>query len=135
MPVCIQYEHSATEHECSGSMCICHTNSPGLSPITGEAGEDFFVTLQCWRLCICCGLHAHVNGRAVSLHDFEWDMYKRTTEDNKLPGSDHPQCPYRPISGTAMLHYPWSTDQNNKQNNYNALSMSCQEGMQVPAIS
>ena len=27
---------------------------------------------------------------------------RRTTEDDKLPGSDHPHCPYRPISGTAM---------------------------------
>ena len=50
---------------------------------------------------------------------------KRTTEDDKPPGSDHSQCPYRPISGTAMeisvytfLRYPWSSDQNkNKQTN------------------
>ena len=36
------------------------------------------------------------------LTEFEWGR-KRTTEDDKLPGSDHPQCPLQAsISGAAM---------------------------------
>ena len=54
-----------------------------------------------------------------------WPGHKRTPEDDRLPGSEHPQCPYRPISGTAMdtiaytfLQYPWSSDQNKQRHKH-----------------
>ena len=78
---------------------------------------DVFLALQKWRLCISNGLHHHVYGGAVHL----WGAHMRTTGDDKFPGSGHPRCPYRPISGTAMeitiytcLHYACPSDQINK---------------------
>ena len=63
----------------------------------------------------------------VPFHWLSGGGRERTTEDDQLRGNDHPQCQYRPISGTAMelivaafLRYPWSSDPNkqtNKQTN------------------
>ena len=57
----------------------------------------------------------------VVLSHWLWMGHKRTTEDDKLLGSDHP---WWPASGTAMersvytyLHYAWSGDHINKQTN------------------
>ena len=60
---------------------------------------------------------------------WHWVGHKRITEDDKLPGGDHPQSPYRPISWIAMevsvyrfLHYPWSSDQNKQTTKKKCLS-------------
>ena len=54
------------------------------------------------------------------LTDLKWDV-KEPLRTTSFLGSDHPQCPYRSISGTAMeisvytfLRYPWSGDEISK---------------------
>ena len=87
---------------------------------SGKIYADSFLALQRWRLCISRGSHDHVSGGAVSL---TWSgTYKRTTEDDKLPGSDHLQCHYRPISGnkccsTLSGAIPGLVTKTNKQTN------------------
>ena len=56
-----------------------------------------------------------------------WVGCKRVSKDDKLPGSYHPRCLYKPISGTAMelsvytfLRYPRSSDQNKQTNKQNS---------------
>ena len=99
----------------SGRVRASHASSRGFEARCGTGLSRLLFALQC-RDCVSL-MARMITYIGCRLTDFEWDGLE-PLRNHKPPGSDHPQCPYRSISGTAVeitvytfLRYPWSSDQ------------------------
>ena len=99
---------------------VCQVDGRGFHSRSGKLCGDLFSPFNIGE---CVSFVARMTRWMAEQSHWLGVGRKRTTEDDELLGSDHPQCPCNAyISGTAIeirvytfLRYPWSSDQQKKQ--------------------